>query len=318
MNVVQGLTDPPTVEFVGVTTVLGKEIVLDDVTLTLPPGRTTVVMGPSGVGKSTLIRHVVGLLEPDEGTIALDGRSVWGLSADELAEVRRGMGVLLGGATVFDGSLFGSLTVRENVAFTLRALGTPEARIPAHTRAVLEEFDLAGAGGLRPASLSAGTRRRLALAKALVGDPSLVVLDDPAPAMDLTNRRQILRSIRAAQERRGATMLVITHDVEVARELGHRLAVLRGGRIVAEGDPEELLDGLDNDSDSSAFDERFGFSGHVAAVDAGSAAALAAKARIEYWLYDRGPLLVMVFVTLVLIAVWYLGFLDNGAASGWW
>lgn len=315
MSVAQGLSEPPTVEFVGVTTVLGKEIVLDEVSLSLPQGRTTVVMGPSGVGKSTLIRHVVGLLEPDEGAVIVDGRSVWGLAADELAEVRRGMGVLLGGSSVFDGSLFASMTVRENIAYPLRALGLPDDTVAARTRQVLEEFDLVGVGGLLPSSLSAGTRRRLALAKALVGDPALVVLDDPAPAMDLINRKRILGSIRRAQERRGATMLIITHDVQVARELGHHLAVLVNGRIVAEGDPEELLDGVD---DGAAFDERFGFSGQQVTIEPGRAVMLAAKARIEYWLYDRGPLLVMVLVAVVLIVTWYLGFLDNGAASGWW
>jgi ABC-type multidrug transport system ATPase subunit len=171
---------------------------------------------------------------------------------------RRGMGVLLGGSNVYDSSLFGSLSVFENVAHPLRSAGIAAAAADARTWALLHEFGLAEAAERLPAQLSAGERRRVALAKALVADPPLLVLDDPGPAVDALNQDAILRSIDRHRRRSGATCVLITHDVDLGRRLGDRLAVLLGGRIVAVGDPDELLDGVHT---ADEFDDRFGFSG---------------------------------------------------------
>jgi ABC-type transporter Mla maintaining outer membrane lipid asymmetry ATPase subunit MlaF len=300
----------PTVEFVGVSMAFGGETVLDELSLTVPAGRTTVVMGPSGVGKTTLVRTLLGLYVPESGTVLVDGRAVADMGVDELNDLRRGMGVLLGGSQVYDSSLFGSISVFENVAYPLRAAGQPAPAADSRTWALLHEFGLADAAERLPVALSAGERRRVALAKALVADPPLLVLDDPGPAVDLLNRDGILRSIERHRRSSGATCVLITHDVDLARKLGDELAVLLDGRVVAAGAPGELLDGVLTAED---FDSRFGFSGHFLQSAPAVVAASARRARrqglVEAWILMAVLLAIVAALSLAIAS----GVLDNPA-----
>lgn len=283
----------PVVEFRGVRMSFDGEPVLDGVDLVLPAGRTTVLLGPSGVGKTTLVRTLLGLYTPDAGEVAVDGTVIAGLAPDELNAQRRGMGVLLGGSSVYDASLFGSLSLFDNVAYPLRHADVPAPEADAATWRLLHEFDLAGHAGAPPSQVSAGERRRAALAKALTGAPRLLVLDDPGPALDLHNRVAITGALRRHIARSGATALVVTHDLDLARTLGDRVAVLLGGRIVADGPATEVLDGV---HDAPSLDARFRIRGLLAGATPQECAAAARRSRrqglAQAWLL-MGVLFVM-------------------------
>ena len=250
-----GSTIGPEISFSDVTTTLGDDSVLHRLRLDIPSGEVTVLMGASGSGKTTLVRHLVGLLRPDSGVIRVGDRSVWDQSPKALRELRAGMGVLLGGSLLFDSSVFGSLTVFENVAYPLRLRGDDENAINRTTGRWLRSLWLEDEAARLPEELPAHTRRRMALARALVADPPLIVLDD----IDLglgggPVATRVVSVVTAAQERTGATMVITTHNIELARAVGKRLAILANGRIVASGPTEVLLDGV---RDATDFDTRF-------------------------------------------------------------
>lgn len=260
-----GLTEPPTVVVEGVSTSYAGERVIEDVSFTVEPSRTLVVMGASGVGKTTLTKTMLGLLEPDEGEVTIGGHDVHDLTPAQLRDLRRGFGVLLGGSSVYDGSVFGSMTAWENVRYSLSARGYDAAVVDERAWQRMIDFGLTDHAGKMPDQLSSGTRRRLALATAFIDSPPLIVLDDPAAAMDTVNRTRIIDAIRAARESTSATMLLTCHDVEMARTLGDDMIVMLEGRVVARGPVAELLDGV---GDADSFDERFRFSESFARTDA--------------------------------------------------
>jgi ABC-type transporter Mla maintaining outer membrane lipid asymmetry ATPase subunit MlaF len=281
-------------------------VVLDGISLTLATGRTTVVMGPSGVGKTTLLRQILGLQRPDRGAVRLDGRRLDRMTHDELAQARLGMGVLLGGSSVYDASLFGSLSVFDNVATPLRAAGLPATEVDPRTWRALHEFGLGELAEQLPIEISAGERRRTALAKAMINDPGLLVLDDPGPALDLVNRDRVVAAI--ARRTRGATCVLVTHDIDLARRLGDRLVVLLDGDVVADGAAAELLDGVQG---AAEFDARFGFSGRFAEGSHADLAALARRARRQGLAEARLLMGVLLLITLALMLVMNIGLLDN-------
>ena len=152
--------------------------------------------------------------------------------------------MLLGGSSIYDGSLFASMTAWANLRYPLEARGYDEAVVEERAWQRMVEFELTEVAHQVPSTLSAGTRRRLALAKSFVDDPPLLVLDDPGAAMDVVNRRAIVESIHRARAATDATMILTCHDIEMARALGDDLVVILAGRVVARGPVSELLDGI--------------------------------------------------------------------------
>lgn len=240
--------------------------VLDRVSLHVAPGRTLVIMGPSGVGKTTLTRILLGLDTPDEGSgdVTVDKHVVHDLAPRELRDLRRGMGVLLGGTSIYDSSVFGSKSAWENVRYPLESRGYDAAVVEERGWRRMVEFGLAEVAHQLPDTLSSGTRRRLALAKSFVDDPHLLVLDDPGAAMDVTNRREIVESIRRARADTDATMVLTCHDIEMARALGDDVVVILAGRVVARGPAAEILDGV---VDADTWDAKFAFRASFAETD---------------------------------------------------
>lgn len=211
--------------------------VLRGVSLTIPRARTTAVIGRSGTGKSVLLKHLIRLLRPDRGQVLVDGVDVVPLGGRALDRVRAKFGVLFQG-----GALFDSLTVFDNVAFPLREkTRLPEPEIAGRVRERLDAVELADMGHKFPAEISGGMRKRVALARALVTDPEIVLFDEPTTGLDPIMLNAIHHLIADTQRRFGFTGIVVSHDVPDVFEIAHEVAMLHEGTIVVAGPPEQVL-----------------------------------------------------------------------------
>lgn len=213
--------------------------VLSGVTLEVRDGETLGIVGPSGTGKSVLLKTTIGLVEPDAGDVQVAGTSLVGASARELERVRRQVGYVFQNAALFD-----SLTVFENVALGLpeqTASGLSPEQAEWRVAGALEEVNL----GLEvlfqhPAELSGGMRKRVGIARAIIGQPRVLLWDEPVTGLDPVNSAAVDRLIRAIADRHGVTSVVVTHDVEGALRLCDRLALLEGGAVRFLGTPAEF------------------------------------------------------------------------------
>jgi phospholipid/cholesterol/gamma-HCH transport system ATP-binding protein len=269
-------------------------------------------MGPSGVGKTTLTRILLGLETPDDGSgdVTVDGRAVHDLSPVELRHLRQGMGVLLGGASIYDSSLFASMTAWANVRYPLEVRGYDEGVIEERAWRRMIEFELTDVAHQMPSTLSSGTRRRLALAKSFVDDPYLLVLDDPGDAIDATNRTMVIESIRRARADTDATMILTCHDIGMAKALGDDLVVILAGRVVARGPVADLLDGV---VDADTWDERFAFRASFAETDDPSRSTISRveDARREVSSWQWAVYLVLFLMGLATLIALLTGVIDN-------
>jgi phospholipid/cholesterol/gamma-HCH transport system ATP-binding protein len=214
---------------------LGAKQVLNGVDLDVTTGETVVVMGRSGSGKSVLLKHIIGLMIPDEGSIEVDGQEIVGIREKELNDVRRRIGMLFQSAALFD-----SLTVGENVGLAMREhlrLGEDEVQDRVEER--LRWVGLSGVESMKPASLSGGMRKRVGLARALAMDPQYILYDEPTTGLDPIMADAIDQLIRALQKQLGVTSIVVTHDMTSAYKVADRMVMLYEGRIVFSGTPEE-------------------------------------------------------------------------------
>ncbi len=215
---------------------LSHRSVLDGLDLDVRTGETLVVLGPSGTGKSVLLKHIIGLMQPDAGSIRIDGEEIVGLSEKELSRVRRRFGMLFQGAALFD-----SMTVGENVALAMlehaREMDAAEVR-----RRVLERLEwvgLKGAETLKPASLSGGMRKRVGLARALAMDPEYILYDEPTTGLDPIMADVINQLIRDLQKQLNVTSVIVTHDIKSAYSVADRIVLLYEGRVRYDGTAEE-------------------------------------------------------------------------------
>ena len=225
----------------------GPHKILNGLNLGIPEGMITVVLGPSGTGKSVLIRHLIGLMFPDKGEVRVHGESVTDMRMSELLEMRKRFGILFQ-----DGALFGSMSVFDNVAFPLRQnTDKPEAEIAEIVHERLEQVGLGGAERKAPGELSGGMRKRAGFARALVLDPEIVMFDEPDSGLDPVRTALLCRLIQQVHAQNGGTYIVITHDIASARKIGEYLAVLWKGRIVQAGDRQNMF-ASDNPSSCSS------------------------------------------------------------------
>jgi phospholipid/cholesterol/gamma-HCH transport system ATP-binding protein len=226
---------PSLIRCQGVRKSFGAKAVLRGVTLEVPAGETVVLLGGSGSGKSVLLKHLNGLLRPDDGSIEVEGTHLETLDEDDLVPVRRRVSMLFQ-----QGALFDSLTVGDNVAFPLREHRMlEEDAIPARVAEVLAMVGLEETERLMPSELSGGMRKRAALARSLVLEPKAVLYDEPTTGLDPVVAAKINHLIRDLQKRLGLTSVVVTHDLASAFYLGDRVAFLAEGRIRFFGTPEE-------------------------------------------------------------------------------
>lgn len=229
----------PIIRLVRVCKAFGSLRVLQDVSLDIIRGQTTVILGPSGVGKSVVLKHIAGLLRPDSGEIWFEQQRIDRLSQAELVPIRRKIGFLFQ-----MGALFDSMTVGENISFPL----TEHAELTAEQRAqrcarVLELVGLPGIEGKMPADLSGGQRKRVALARAIVLEPAVVLYDEPTTGLD-PQRADVINELIANLNRAlGITGIVVTHDMRSAYRVADRLVMLHGGSIIADA-PRSAFDAI--------------------------------------------------------------------------
>ena len=225
--------------FAGVRKSFGSNRVLDGLTMSIPEGRITVIMGPSGTGKSVCISHMVGLMMPDAGRVDIEGQDIAELDYDGLLRMRREkFGVLFQ-----DGALFSSMTVAQNVAFPLiHNTEKSQQEIDEIVHRRLSDVGLANAGSLRPNELSGGMRKRVGFARALALEPHIVLFDEPDSGLDPVRCALLCELIRDIHEERGGSYVVVTHDMLSARRIGEHICLIWKGRLAEEGPPEQLME----------------------------------------------------------------------------
>jgi phospholipid/cholesterol/gamma-HCH transport system ATP-binding protein len=216
---------------------LGGIPVLNGLNVAFPNETITVVLGPSGTGKSVLIKHIIGLMFPDSGDVIVDGQSVPSLTMPNLLTLRRKIGVLFQ-----DGALFGSMSVFDNVAFPLRQhTDLAEGEIAERVSQRLTDVGLADAMDDAPSQLSGGMRKRAGFARALVMEPDIVIFDEPDSGLDPVRTALLCDLIQEMHSIYGGAYLVVTHNIASARQIGEYIALLWRGRIVEAGDAERMF-----------------------------------------------------------------------------
>jgi len=224
------------IEIRGLKKQLGHKQVLNGIDLEVRKGETLVVLGPSGTGKSVLLKHIIGLMSPDSGSIMVGGEEIVGMDEPRLDRVRHKFGMLFQGAALFD-----SMTVGDNVGLALlEHTKLPGAEIRRRVSERLEWVGLKDVEQMKPASLSGGMKKRVGLARAMAMDPEIILYDEPTTGLDPITGDVINQLIRAMQQRLGVTSVVVTHDLMSAYKVGDRLAMIVQGRVVFTGTPDEV------------------------------------------------------------------------------
>jgi phospholipid/cholesterol/gamma-HCH transport system ATP-binding protein len=228
---------PPAVQFIDVHKSFGRNHVLRGLNLEIPEGQVSMIIGPSGTGKSVCIKHIVGLLYPDQGDVIVHGHSIPSLPDDELFELRKKFGVLFQ-----DGALFGSMNLYDNVAFPLRQhTEKSEEEIAEIVNRRMREVGLGGEGMKMPNELSGGMRKRAGFARSLVLDPEILLFDEPDSGLDPVRTALLCELIKEVHAENGGAYVVITHDIMSARRVGEHISVLWKGKVVESGPAAELF-----------------------------------------------------------------------------
>jgi phospholipid/cholesterol/gamma-HCH transport system ATP-binding protein len=220
---------------------IGQQEILRGVDLEVRTGETLVLIGRSGGGKTVLLKHMIGLMEPDSGEIHIEGQNITGMTERQLGAIRQKVGILFQG-----GALFDSMSVADNIAFPLREAGERDPKVlRSKVAQMLEVMEMEGQEKKMPESLSGGMKKRVGLARAIIRQPSCVLYDEPTAGLDPVVADSINRLIRRLQERFGMTSLVVTHDMKSAFDVADRIAYLHEGRVYFHGTPSELQQSTD-------------------------------------------------------------------------
>lgn len=229
------------IKLVGVEKTLGGQKVLRGVTLSIPAGKLTTIIGPSGEGKSVLLKHMIGLMKPDRGEVWVGNEEISRLRGEALNTVRKRFSMLFQGAALFD-----SLTVTDNIAFPLREkLHLPEKEVARRVEERLEQVGLAGMGHKYPSELSGGMKKRAGLARALVMEPEIVLFDEPTTGLDPLMAHTIHALISGTQQRFGFTAVMVSHEIPEVFLISDWVAMLKSGRIAAMAPAAEFINTTD-------------------------------------------------------------------------
>ncbi len=229
-------SDQAIIRFADVHKRFGSLVVLDGLSLAIPADRTTVIIGPSGTGKSVLLKHIVGLLQPDQGNVYFHQQRINELSERQLEPIRKRIGFLFQ-----MGALFDSMSVGENIAFPLRYQGLNSERdIQQIIGEKLAVVGLSGSEKKMPGDLSGGQKKRVALARAIAMDPEVVLYDEPTTGLDPIRADVINELILKLKEELKVTGIVVTHDMASAFKVADQIVMLLNGKIIAQGTPEQI------------------------------------------------------------------------------
>lgn len=224
------------IEFENVTMAYDERVILDGVSFVVNPGETKIVMGGSGTGKSTILKLTLGLIRPQEGRILVDGEDIVGLSEGAMTQVRQKVGMVFQ-----DGALFDSLTVYENVGYRLFEQGMPEHEIEEAVRRMLRFVNLEPTMEMMPSELSGGMRRRVGIARALVGNPKLILFDEPTAGLDPITARTILELAMKLRDLEGVSSIFVTHRLEDIKLLSSNYATINeDGEVEFKGEDNHL------------------------------------------------------------------------------
>ncbi|MDD5140480.1 MAG: ABC transporter ATP-binding protein [Verrucomicrobiales bacterium] len=219
----------------------GGSKVLDGVSFRIENGESVAIIGRSGGGKSVLLKHLVGLLQPDSGEVLIDGENIGPMNERQLLRVRRKFGMVFQGAALFD-----SMTVAENVAFAFRNHENLTAgEVARRVAAALEMVDLPGTENRKPAELSGGMRKRVGLARAIIYEPQIVLYDEPTTGLDPIVSDSIDKLMIRVRDHLKVTSIVVTHDMRSARRVGNRVLMLHEKKLYANATPEEFFASAD-------------------------------------------------------------------------
>ena len=219
----------------------GGQVVLNSVSFSVKEGESVAIIGRSGTGKSVLIKHLVGLLSPDEGSVRVDGQDLVGMTERQLLGVRQKFGMLFQSAALFD-----SMSVHDNIAFPLRRSGVTEvAEIDRRVEEVLGLVELPGVGGKMPSELSGGMQKRVGLARAIVHRPQIILYDEPTTGLDPVVADSIDQLMMRVRDHYKVTSIVITHDMRCARRMGQRIIYLRDGQVYLDALADEVFNSND-------------------------------------------------------------------------
>ena len=215
----------------------GPQTIFEDVSFEIPKGQVSIVLGPSGTGKSVFLKHLVGLLKPDRGEVWVDGQNIPALRERALYEVRKKFGVLFQ-----DGALFGSMTLYDNTAFPLREhTKKPEKEIRGIVMEKLEMVGLIGAENKFPGEISGGMRKRAGLARALVLEPEIILFDEPDSGLDPVRTAFLNELVIELKQKLGATMIIVTHHIPSARQIADYIGLLFRRRLVSFGPADDMF-----------------------------------------------------------------------------
>jgi phospholipid/cholesterol/gamma-HCH transport system ATP-binding protein len=224
------------IELIGVTKKFGDQVVLNRLDLKVPPGKITAVIGPSGEGKSVLLKHMIGLLRPDEGRVLVEGEDITPMRRMELNRVREKFGMLFQNAALFD-----SQTVFENVAFPLEEkTRLSRTEISDRVHEALEHVGLKGIDHKYPDELSGGMKKRVGLARALLLNPRIILFDEPTTGLDPIICRAIHQLIKETHGRYGFTAVIVSHEIPEIYDISDNVAMLYRGEIISMGTPDEI------------------------------------------------------------------------------
>src|SRR5216684_721724 len=232
----------PMIAVRALTKKIGQQEILRGIDLEVSTGETLAIIGRSGGGKSVLLKHLVGLMQPDTGEIWIQGQNIIGMSEWQLATIRQKVGILFQGSALFD-----SMTVEENIAFPLREAGERDPKVlRTKVHEMLEVMELQGEEKKMPVNLSGGMKKRVGLARSIIRQPSCILYDEPTSGLDPVVSDSINRLIRRLQRRFGVTSIVVTHDMKNAFHVADHIAYLHEGRIYFHGTPMELQQSSDS------------------------------------------------------------------------
>ena len=222
----------------GLTKSFGPQTIFEDVSMEIPKGLVTIVLGPSGTGKSVFLKHLVGLLRPDRGEVWVDGQNIPALRERALYDVRKKFGVLFQ-----DGALFGSMSLYDNTAFPLREhTKKSEGEIKKIVMSKLELVGLIGAERKLPGEISGGMRKRAGLARALVLEPEIILVDEPDSGLDPVRTAFLNELVLDLKDKLGATMIIVTHHIPSARQIADYIGLLFRRKLVSFGPAQDMFD----------------------------------------------------------------------------